>query len=113
MNRPDQNPIVMWCGIVFTLLSVAVATGAGYIFAENLMIGIQANFKEQRELRQQIRIEREAEKFGDQLWVELDTAQSRAIMDAVNSLRALIEHDGTLLYQLGLRDGQTLCEAGQ
>ena len=103
-----NHPLIVWGGIVFTIISVVLMVGGAYVYAENLMYRIDESLLGQQRLRVSIEEQRAAERFGDEIWVELDKTEHNAIMESVNSLRHLIQNDGTLLYQLGLRDGRAL-----
>ena len=90
---------------IVSIVTLIAFLGGGWLLAEEVLTRLTDLFAQQEKNRGE-------ERFGDQIWVELDTAQNKAITDGIAGLRALIESDGSLLYRLGLRDGQALACQG-
>ena len=96
------NPVIRRIEEFVLVGSVLVAVVCGYIFLAHL----NELMEEKREL--------------DKIWLDLDRKGHQAILDqckaaqhATELLRERMGGDGSLPYQVGLRDGAASCKAGQ
>ena len=97
-----NHPILKWATAMFLVVSIAGVFVGLYIFFDHLNQGL----KDKRVL--------------DEKWLKLDTEGHQAIVDQckaaqveVKLLAARLEGNGSLLYELGLRDGMALCRSQQ
>ena len=97
-----DHPVLKGLSMLVVVVGVLIACIGLYIFFDHLNQGL----KDKRAL--------------DKEWMELDRKGHRAIEDQCRAaqvetklLAAKMDGDGSLLYQLGLRDGVRLCRSQQ
>ena len=110
MTSITQHPIVVWSGVICGFITL-IATGVGvFLYLEHNQDVIEA-------LRDEVREGLQDKKALDKDWLDLDREDHNKIMQLegnilheIELLGMQYETDNSLLYQLGLRDGQALCK---
>ena len=110
MHPIERHPIVFWSGFfggLFTLIGTCVVA---YVYLENLD-------RKTNTLHDDFSHSIEAKEELDDGWLKLDTANyakmihlATEIRRDIKRLEEILKTDSVLLYQIGLRDGEALCE---
>ena len=110
MTSITQHPIVIWAGVICGFITVVATCVGAFLYLEHIQDVTEALHYEVREGLQD-------KKALDKDWLDLDRADHNKIMQLEDSILHEIELlgmqykiDNSLLYQLGLRDGQALCK---
>ena len=113
MTSVKDHPVVAWIGFVLGLVSAVLMLAGGYVYGESLQReqrGLNENVVERTERIYQLIESRNAEKRAlDRDWLKSDSDQAQSIQAEIKILRERLNVDASLMYQLGLRDGQGLC----
>ena len=102
MTSITEHPVAAWVGFVLTVVSAVLMLAGAYIYGENLVDRTERIY-------QLIEKRNEEKKALDRDWLKADSDQAQAIRAEIQNLRDGLNVDASLMYQLGLRDGQRLC----
>ena len=110
MNTVTQHPIVIWVCIIGGFLTVTTTCIGAFLYLEALKGSNET-------LHDELRKGLQDKKKLDDKWLDLDRFDHSEIMRLETEILHEIElfgerykTDNSLLYQLGLRDGQALCK---
>ena len=121
MQSIDEHPLVKWLLVLGGIATAVVMAVQGILYLEelerNTVLLHDEIVSSTDKLHDQIEERIKEKEALDDKWLELDRADHLRIIDigtaARNDIKRLhdkIGVDGSLMYQLGLRDGQRLCE---
>ena len=110
MTSITQHPIVAWIGAICGFITLIGTCVGVFLYLEHIQDITEA-------LHDEVREGIEDKKALDKDWLNLDRVDHNKIMrledDILHEIELLgmqYETDNSLLYQLGLRDGQALCK---
>ena len=113
MTALKDHPAVAWAGFVFAVVSAAVTVAGAYIYAENLQRstnGLHAKIVEEAaRISQQIETRNAEKRALDRDWLKSDSDQAQEMLAEIKILRERLNVDGSMMYQIGVRDGKRLC----
>ena len=108
-----EHPILAWAGAVVVVGTLLGTSIGAYLFLDGLRDSTDA-------LHAELATSIAEKKALDKDWLHFDRGdhqnildQGKAIQWQVKLLLARMGGDGSLLYQIGLRDGQALCKASE
>ena len=113
MTSIKDHPVVAWARFVLVLISAVLMLAGAYVYGENLLRstnGLHGKIVEEAaRISRQIETRNAEKKALDRDWLQSDSEQAQAIQTEIKILRERLNVDASLMYQLGLRDGQRLC----
>ena len=113
MTKITEHPVVVWGCFVLSLVTAVLMLAGAYIYGENLLRstnGLHGKIiEEAARISQQIETRNAAKRALDRDWLKSDSEQAHAIQAEIKILRDRLNVDASLMYQIGLRDGQRLC----
>ena len=113
MTSITEHPVVAWGCLVLTVVSAVLMLAGAYVYGENLQRstnGLHGKIVEEAaRISKQIETRNAEKRALDRTWLKSDADQAQAIRAEIRNLRDGLNVDASLMYQLGLRDGQRLC----
>ena len=113
MTSIKDHPVVAWIGFVLGLVTAVLMVAGGYIYGENLQrstSGLHGKIVEEAaRISRQIETRNAEKRALDRDWLQSDSEQAQAIRAEIQILRERLNVDASLMYQIGLRDGERLC----
>ena len=109
MDPIERHPVVFWSGFFGGLFTVIATCVVAYVYLENLD-------RKTNTLHDDFSSSIEAKEALDDEWLKLDRADHASMIHLATELRGDIKRleerlklDSGLLYQIGLRDGRSVC----
>ena len=106
-----EHPIVKWFGAAVVVGPILATSVGAYLFLDDLRQSTDA-------LHSELAKSITEKKALDDKWLDLDREdhqdilwQGKAIQAEIKLLISRLGSDGSLLYQVGLRDGMALCRS--
>ena len=113
MTSITKHPVVAWGLLILAVISAVVMLAGTYIYGENLQRstdGLHGKVVERTErIYRLIEKRNEEKRVLDRTWLKADSDQAQSIEAQIQNLRTGLNVDASLMYQLGVRDGQRLC----
>ena len=117
MTSINDHPAVLWAGFVLAVVSFIVMCVAAYYDARVSLQNLERStngvhekiIEESARISKQIETRNAEKRALDRDWLQSDSDQAQAIQAQIQILRERLNVDASLMYQIGLRDGQRLC----